>query len=405
MATVLSADAGWCFFVAFSGFFLCIVLCVVSCRYDIDMDVDGAVDDAALAELLLALRGMACVAHVRTLGSQSNAWFPRSPADLDLFAHKTLDCGAELEADHPGFNDPVYRARRALIVENALSYRYGQELPRVEYTADEIATWRTVYLKLTALFPTHACRQYNHVLPLLEKNCGYGPDSIPQLEDVSRFLRAASGFSLRPVQGLLSARDFLNGLAFRTFHSTQYIRHHSRPLYTPEPDVCHELLGHAPLLADPHFAEFSQEIGMASLGASDEDIEKLATLYWFTVEFGLCLEDGQPKAYGAGLLSSFGELEYCLSAEPVRKPLNMEETCMTKYPITSYQPVYFVAKDFASMTADMRHWASKMNRPFALHYNAYTSRVEVLDSKERLVALASSIRADFSALTRAIENM
>lgn len=332
-------------------------------------------------------------------------WFPRKIKELDRFANHILSYGSELECDHPGFKDEVYRKRRKYFADLAYHYKHGQPIPRVNYTEEETKTWGTVFRELTKLYPTHACKEHNHIFPLMIENCGYREDNIPQLEDVSNFLKDCTGFTLRPVAGLLSSRDFLAGLAFRVFHSTQYIRHPSKPLYTPEPDVCHELLGHAPLFADPGFARFSQEIGLASLGAPDDYIEKLATCYWFTVEFGLCKQNGCPKAFGAGLLSSFGELEYCLSEKPDVRPFDPYTTGCQKYPVTEYQPVYFLAESFDDAQQKMREFALSIPRPFTVRYNAYTQSVEILDAKPQVETLARDIQSEMQLLMDALKKI
>lgn len=312
-------------------------------------------------------------------------WFPTHISDIDSFSIKTLDAGSELDSDHPGFSDALYRERRRIIVEGAQNYKHGNPLPTVEYMPHEIETWGVIYNKLRTYTDKYAISNYKENLVAMEKHCGYAPNNIPQLQDISNFLKDRTGFTLRPVGGLLSARDFLNGLAFRVFFSTQYLRHHSVPLYTPEPDIVHELLGHAPMFADPDFADFSHEIGLASLGASDEEIKKLATCYWFSVEFGLCLQDGEKKAYGAGLLSSFGELEYSCSPTrpaggvdqfPEYRPWVPAKAALQDYPITTYQPVYYVAESLADAKTKMRQYCEDtMKRPFRVRWDPQTQSV------------------------------
>ncbi|KAI7697317.1 Protein henna [Sarcoptes scabiei] len=340
----------------------------------------------------------------REKSNETVPWFPRKAKDLDRFANHCLSYGAELDADHPV--NEVYRKRRAFFGEIAMNYKHGQPIPRVEYTKIETETWGTVFRELTKLYPTHACKEHNHIFPLMIENCGYAENNIPQLEDVSNFLKDCTGFSLRPTAGLLSSRDFLAGLAFRVFHCTQYIRHHSKPMYTPEPDVCHELLGHAPLFADPSFARFSQEIGLASLGAPDEFIEKLATCYWFTIEFGLCKQDDQIKAYGAGLLSSFGELQYCLSDKPEIRSFDPNQTCLQEYPITEFQPVYYLAESFSDAQKKLREFAfNSIPRPFVVHYNSFTHNIEIIDSKTQLEHLGKEIENDLQILVESIKKI
>merc|ERR1712121_106490 len=332
-------------------------------------------------------------------------WFPRKIQELDKFANQILSYGAELDSDHPGFTDAVYRARRKEFADIAFFYKHGTPIPKVNYTEQEKGVWKVVYNNLKRLYKTHACYEHNHVFPLLEENCGYSEDEIPQLQTVSDFLKSVTGFQLRPVAGLLSSRDFLAGLAFRVFHSTQYIRHHSRPNYTPEPDVCHELIGHVPLFADPAFAEFSQEIGLASLGASDDYVKKLATCYWFTIEFGLCRQNGNIKAYGAGLLSSFGELEYCLSGKPEIREFEPSVTGLQEYPITEFQPIYYVTNSFEDAQRKMREFANTIPRSFVARYDPYTQRIEHLDSKKQVLKNMRQVRREMGILTDAMEKL
>jgi len=245
------------------------------------VDIDETANKDELQKAIQDMIGEGVAEQVKFLGSSDMPWFPRKISDIDYFTRQTLEAGGDLQADHPGFKDKEYRDRRKMISEIAMNYKHGEPIPKINYTESENKTWQVVYERLTALYPKYACEEYNYLFPLFQQNCGFRAQNIPQLQDVNDFLFEVTGFRYRPVAGLLTARDFLNGLAFRVFHSTQYIRHHSSPFYTPEPDVVHELLGHSIMLADPDFAEFSQQIGLASLGATDNDIDRLVRLYWY----------------------------------------------------------------------------------------------------------------------------
>jgi len=351
-------------------------------RFDFYVDCEGRRGDAPVEAVIAALEQSAL--KLLVLDERRVPWFPRHVAELDRIADHTLQAGADLQADHPGFSDADYRARRAEIDALARDHAHGREIPLVEYTPREIATWGAVYRQVTELHRQYACAEYRQVFEVMTRECGYGPDSVPQVRMVSEFLRQRTGFRLRPVAGLLGSRDFLNGLAFRVFFSTQYLRHHSAPLYTPEPDLCHELIGHAPMFADAAFAELSQEIGLASLGASDQEIERLARCYWFSAEFGLLRERGRLKAYGAGLLSSFGELAYACApdrpggeARPELRPWDPAAAASQNFPITAYQPVYFVAQSLQDAKARMGEYCRTLARPFYARYNPATESIWV----------------------------
>ncbi|OMJ70588.1 hypothetical protein SteCoe_31402 [Stentor coeruleus] len=317
--------------------------------------------------------------NVKESSKKHVEWFPRTLKDLEALEQKTLSAGAELESDHPGFKDEDYKKRRHEIAEIAYTFNPAEhEVPNIKYTDIEIETWSKIYNVLTPLHEKYACHDYLESFQEMKTHCGFRSDNIPQLQDVNKYLKPKTGFQLIPISGLLTPRDFLNYLAFRVFASTQYIRHHSVPFYTPEPDVVHELMGHAPLFANPDFADFSQQIGLASLGASEPDIKRLATCYWFSVEFGLIREsDGKKKVYGAGVLSSVDEILNAVYNNTEARFFDPFKACEVPYPITSLQPVYWWSNNFEEAKEMMNKFAASVTRGFVTSYDKVNHEIKV----------------------------
>jgi phenylalanine-4-hydroxylase len=239
---------------------------------------------------------------------------------------------------HPGAGDPAYRARRNEIAAAALGWTPGMPAPRIDYTAGEQEVWRTIWRELAPRHERYACRAFREAVTALD----LPRDEIPQLEDITTRLRGLTGFSYVPAAGIVPVEEFYGSLAERTFHSTQYIRHPAAPLYTPEPDLIHEVVGHGHLLADPQLAELNRLAGEAARRTETAaGLQLVADVFWFTIEFGLVHEDGELRAYGAGILSSYGEIEEFREMEI--RPLDLAGMVTLKYDITKYQPVLFAA--------------------------------------------------------------
>jgi phenylalanine-4-hydroxylase len=244
-----------------------------------------------------------------------------------------------LGADHPGFHDDVYRARRNDIAAAAMSWAPGDPVPQIAYSEVENEIWRTVSRELHVKHERYACAEYLEAKAAL----ALPEDRVPQLDEVTAGLAPLSGFAYHPAPGLVALREFYGSLGDRVFHSTQYVRHPSEPLYTPEPDIIHEVIGHGNMLASPRFAALKQAAGRAAQRVeTDAALQTIADVFWFTMEFGVLREGGELRAYGAGILSSYGEIEEFRHMEI--RPLDFAEMVTIDYDITKYQPVLYCAE-------------------------------------------------------------
>ena len=251
------------------------------------------------------------------------------------------DVTVHLNDDHPGAVDPEYRARRNALAALAMEWQRGTPLPAATYTDAEHDVWRIVCSELHGLHERLACSVYLEG----KQRLGLPESRIPQLVEVNELLSPLTGFRYVPAAGLVPLLEFYGSLADGIFHSTQYVRHHSVPLYTPEPDVLHEVVGHGNCLAHDRFARLYRRAGAAARRVqTTEALEFISKVFWFSLEFGVVREGGEVRSYGAGLLSSYGEIQQAARAD--LRPLNIARMGVQTYDITHYQPLLFCAEGF-----------------------------------------------------------
>ncbi|MCL4847650.1 MAG: hypothetical protein KJ066_14020 [Acidobacteria bacterium] len=271
--------------------------------------------------------------------------------DMDEYVNPPDVTELELEAGHPGLGDEGYITRRRDLF--ALCRRHRLERlgpPLIDYTDEETRIWREVSPKLAELHDRHASRIYLDAKQVL----GISQDRIPQLRHLSTQLEAHNGMSLVPAEGPIPYRTFYSYIAERGFPVTQFIRHGSHPEFTPEPDMIHDCLGHVPPLMNQDYAALLTHIGRAAVKTPHGDqVLALKRLSWFSIEFGLIEEAGETKVFGAGILSSTGEIPFSLSNEVERRPFVTDEVIATDYDPSRMQTLLFVIPSFAFLRSEV----------------------------------------------------
>src|SRR3954453_24037893 len=254
------------------------------------------------------------------------------------------DVTVHMADNHPGAVDPDYRARRNGLATLAIEGEPGTPPPGAPCSEAEHEVWRIVCGELHGLHERLACSLYLEG----KRRLGLPESRIPQLVEVNALLGPLTGFQYVPAAGLVPLLEFYGSLGDGIFHSTQYVRPHPVPLYPPEPEVLHEVVGHGNCLAHDRFAALYRLAGEAARRVQTADaLEFISKVFWFSLEFGVLREDGEVRSYGAGLLSSYGEIQQVAQAD--LRPLDIARMGVQVYDITHYQPVLFCGDGFSEV--------------------------------------------------------
>jgi phenylalanine-4-hydroxylase len=284
------------------------------------------------------------------------------PIDPDVMVHPQEATELDLEPGHPGLGDEGYIARRRYLFQLTRKHRLENlGPPLVEYTPEETRIWREVTPALDELHEKHACRMYLDA----KRALNIGRTEIPQLRLLSERVNRETNMHLVPAEGALPYRTFYEYIGRRGFPVTQFIRHGSHPEFTPEPDMIHDCLGHVPPLMNQDYAELLTLIGKAvSTTSKGEQVLALKRFSWFSIEFGLMKEGEETKVFGAGILSSTGEIPYSLfSKEVTRRPFETDVVINTDYDPSRMQNNLFVAPSLPFLRRELEGLVRRFGIP------------------------------------------
>lgn len=228
----------------------------------------------------------------------------------------------------------------------------GAEIEVPDYADRDQRTWQILFERQANLLPGRASEAFLSGI----KTLGLTSAHIPTLPDLSARLEETTGWRVARIPGLLHERNFFDLLARRIFPSTDYIRGVEELDYTPAPDLFHDIFGHMPMLTQPAFADFYQLVGQAGLKAQGRDRTSLERLHWFTVEFGLIRQDEGLRIYGAGILSSQGEVWHALSDEVTVHPFDVRSIIAQEYEVWHLQDELFAVDSFEQLETGFRDW-------------------------------------------------
>jgi phenylalanine-4-hydroxylase len=265
--------------------------------------------------------------------------------------------GEIVQTDYPGAHDDQYRARVDSLVDQ--SEEAWPEIPEYDYTDEEREVWSLVSEVLIPLQNRYSCEAFLKGRDKLDLS----DEEIPQLDEVSAKMEEETGFMLGPVGGLLDQSEFLPMLAQKVMRCTPYIRHHQNPFFTPEPDIIHELRGHAPMFMHDPFVDLSIQIGEAAAAAVEAENEELLELiglfYWYTIEYGLIREDGDIKIFGAGNNGGIQDLLRSVDPTVEKKPFELNKIKELTIDYDAPQQVFYVAESYEQIT-EIAHELMKM---------------------------------------------